>query len=181
MKSLFLEMLLKKTVRLFFSHVTRLGFAWQFAVLVFPAWHHRVGVCELLRPYTRTASHSCTRYFLYCGCPDVSTILLLVGVAFSPHLSQIHKAYAVKIFLRLLHCYYFTAAVHGRRAVAECQLLGEEPFFINNDTSYEQQELVVQSGCQQKQATCIGCRNRVYVLFVAGWIDSCACTEIQMI
>lgn len=78
MKSLFLEMLLKKTVRLFFCRVTRLGLEWQFAVLVFPAWHHRVGVCGLPRPYTRTPSHSCTRYFLFCGCPGVSTILLLV-------------------------------------------------------------------------------------------------------
>lgn len=63
---------------------------------------------------------------------------MLIGVAFPPHLSQAHKVYAVKIFLRLLHCYHFTAAVHGRHAVAECQLLGEEPFFMDNDTGYEQ-------------------------------------------
>lgn len=117
----------------------RLGLVCQFALLVFPAWHHRVGVCGLPRSYTRTPSHSCTRNFLFCGCPAVSTILLLAGVAFPPHLSQTHKADAVQIFLRLLHCYYFSAAVHGRCAVAECQL----PFSMNSHTSYEQWELVV--------------------------------------
>lgn len=148
----------------------------QFALLVFPAWHHRVGVCGLPRSYTRTPFHSWTRNFLFCGCPAASTILLLAGVAFPPHLSQAHKADAVQIFSRLLHCYYFSAAVHGRCAVAECQL----PFSMNSHTSYEQWELVVWSGCQQKQDL-HRFRSRMCVLFVAGWINSCECADIQMI